>query len=631
MDYIPYNSLNTLHKSKFGAVKQGENLIFKVVLPRSLGCRGVDLVIKKDSGEYDYIPMKWLSMEGANEEWWALGYTAKEADLYFYHFQYHTSWGASDIKHCGDRLGLLSKGTLDWQLSVYQSDFTTPEWLKGGIFYQIFPDRFYFSGEKKKNIPSGRLLRTDIDGDPLWRPTPEGKVLNNDYFQGDLKGIEEKLDYIASLGVSCIYLNPIFEAQSNHRYDTADYSKIDPLLGSEKDLKNLCSQAEKRGISIILDGVFSHTGDDSIYFNKYGRYDSVGAYQSKQSPYYKWYKFINHPNEYHSWWGISILPEVIEESPEFIKFITGKDGIARKWLRAGVRGWRLDVADELPDIFLDEFRKAVKEENKDALVLGEVWEDASNKFAYGQRRHYFRGDELDSVMNYPFAEAIISYVRSGRVEGFTSKIMNILENYPKCVVDVLMNHIGTHDTMRAITALAGESCDYRDRQWQSTHELSESQYQKGVKLLKIAAAIQYMLPGVPSLYYGDEAGMQGYKDPFNRRYYPWGKENMELLEFYRHLGSIRRKLTCLKDGGYYTVSEMLSCLAFVRYNDEEKIMLISNRNEHEIDYYLPPEWHCSKSLLGGEVQGDRIKIDSLSAAILYKQIKGDKNERLDRS
>ncbi len=631
MDYIPYNSLNTLHKSKFGAVKQGENLIFKVVLPRSLGCRGVDLVIKKDSGEYDYIPMKWLSMEGADEEWWALGYTAKEADLYFYHFQYHTSWGASDIKHCGDRLGLLSKGTLDWQLSVYQSDFTTPEWLKGGIFYQIFPDRFYFSGEKKKDIPSGRLLRTDIDGDPLWRPTPEGKVLNNDYFQGDLKGIEEKLDYIASLGVSCIYLNPIFEAQSNHRYDTADYSKIDPLLGSEKDLKNLCSQAEKRGISIILDGVFSHTGDDSIYFNKYGRYDSVGAYQSKQSPYYKWYKFINHPNEYHSWWGISILPEVIEESPEFIKFITGKDGIARKWLRAGVRGWRLDVADELPDIFLDEFRKAVKEENKDALVLGEVWEDASNKFAYGQRRHYFRGDELDSVMNYPFAEAIISYVRSGRVEGFTSKIMNILENYPKCVVDVLMNHIGTHDTMRAITALAGESCDYRDRQWQSTHELSESQYQKGVKLLKIAAAIQYMLPGVPSLYYGDEAGMQGYKDPFNRRYYPWGKENMELLEFYRHLGSIRRKLTCLKDGGYYTVSEMLSCLAFVRYNDEEKIMLISNRNEHEIDYYLPPEWHCSKSLLGGEVQGDRIKIDSLSAAILYKQIKGDKNERLDRS
>lgn len=631
MDYIPYNSLNTLHKSKFGAVRQGDNLVFKVVLPRSLGCCGVDLVIKSDKGDYEYLSMKWLCMEGTDEEWWALGYTAKEADLYFYHFRYHTSWGNSDIKHSGDRLGSLSKGTLDWQLSVYRRDFTTPDWLKGGLFYQIFPDRFYFSGKEKKSIPSGRVLRSDTDGEPLWQPTPEGKVLNNDYFQGDLKGIEEKLDYLESLGVSCIYLNPIFEAQSNHRYDTADYSKIDPLLGDEKDLESLCARAKEKGISIILDGVFSHTGDDSIYFNKYGRYDSLGAYQSKQSPYYKWYKFVNYPNEYHSWWGISILPEVIEESDEFIDFITGENGIARRWLRAGVRGWRLDVADELPDVFLDKFRLAVKKENKDALILGEVWEDASNKFAYGQRRHYFRGDELDSVMNYPFAEAIINYVRYGKVEGFTAKIMNILENYPKCVVDVLMNHIGTHDTMRAITALVGESCDYRDRYWQSTHKLSEEQYKKGVKLLKIASAIQYMLPGVPCLYYGDEAGMQGYKDPFNRRCYPWGKENMELLQHYRKLGAIRKKLTCLKDGGYYTVSEMLSCLAFVRYNDEEKIMLISNRNEHEIDYYLPPEWHCAKSLLGGEVQGDKIKIESLSAAILYKQIKETQNERLDRS
>lgn len=619
MDYIPYNSLNTLHKSRFGAVKQGENIIFKVVMPRSLGCTGVDLVIKSDTGNYEYIPMKWLSMQGADEEWWALGYTALKADLFFYHFQYHTSWGASDIKHCGDRLGSLSKGTLDWQLSVYQKDFKTPDWLKGGVFYQIFPDRFYFSGKSKKDIPSGRVLRFDTDGEPLWRPTADGKVLNNDYFQGDLKGIEEKLDYIKSLGVSCIYLNPIFEAQSNHRYDTSDYSKVDPLLGTADDLKDLCAKAKEKGISIILDGVFSHTGDDSIYFNKYGRYDSVGAYQSKQSPYYKWYKFINYPNEYHSWWGINILPEVIEESPEFIEFITGENGIARRWLRLGVRGWRLDVADELPDVFLDKFRQAVKKEKSDALVLGEVWEDASNKFSYGQRRHYFRGDELDSVMNYPFAEAIINYVRYGKVEGFTSKIMNILENYPKCVVDVLMNHIGTHDTMRAITALAGESCDYRDRQWQSTHELSEAQYEKGVKLLKMASAIQYMLPGVPCLYYGDEAGMQGYKDPFNRRCYPWGKENEELLSHYRLLGSIRKELSCLKDGGYYTVSEMLSCLAFVRYNDSESVMLISNRNEHEIDYYLPPEWHCAKSLLGGEVQGNRVKINPLGTSILYKK------------
>ena len=486
------------------------------------------------------------------------------------------------------------------------------------MFYQIFPDRFYFSGKKKKNIPHGRKLRKDILGEPEWRPTEDGKVLNNDYFQGDLKGIEEKLDYIESLGTTCIYLNPIFEAQSNHRYDTSDYSKIDPLLGTEEDLKSLCEKAKERGISVILDGVFSHTGDDSIYFNKYGRYDSLGAYQSKESPYYKWYKFINHPKDYHSWWGISILPEVIEESPEFIEFIAGENGIARKWLRCGVRGWRLDVADELPDIFLDEFRKAVKAENEEALVLGEVWEDASNKFSYGQRRKYFQGQELDSVMNYPFADAIISFVKSGKVEGFTSKIMTILENYPKCVVDVLMNHIGTHDTMRAITALAGESCEYRDRQWQSTHFLSEQEYARGVKLLKMAAAIQYMLPGVPCLYYGDEAGMQGYKDPFNRFCYPWGNENEELLEFYKTLGNIRKSVPCLKEGEYATVSEMLSCLAFVRYDGKSKIMVIANRNEHDIDYYLPADWHGAKALYGNFVEENKVKVDGLGVAILMK-------------
>lgn len=619
MDYIPFNSRNTLHKSRFGAVREGDNIVFKVILPRSLQCSGVDLIIKSDKGNYEHHSMSWLSMEGENEEWWALGYDAKGTDIYFYHFEYSTPWGKTVIKHNGDCLGKLSTGKHDWQLSVYDKDFTTPHWLKGGLIYQIFPDRFYFSGEKKNNVPEDRKLRRDIYNEPEWMPTKEGKVLNNDYFQGDLKGIENKLDYIASLGATCIYLNPVFEAQSNHRYDTSDYSKIDSLLGSEKDLRHLCKKAQEKGISVILDGVFSHTGDDSLYFNKYGRYDSLGAFQSEKSPYYSWYKFINHPHNYHSWWGISILPEVIEESESFLEFITGKDGIARKWLRCGVRGWRLDVADELPDVFLDRFREAVKAENPDAVVLGEVWEDASNKFAYGERRRYFAGKQLDSVMNYPFAEAIISFIRSGRVEGFSNKIMTILENYPKCVTDVLMNHIGTHDTMRVITQLAGESCEYRDRNWQSKQSLNDTQYAKGVKLLKLAAVIQYTLPGVPSLYYGDEAGMQGYKDPFNRFCYPWGRENKKLIEFYRQLGKVRKSLDCLIDGEFYTVSEMLGCLAFGRKNSKEEILIIINRNEHEIDYYLPAFWHNTKAVFGGEMQGQKAKIEALGYIVLKKE------------
>lgn len=618
MHYIPYNSRNQLHKYPFGAVKENEKITFKVILPRDLGCKGVSLVIENET-KVDKIPFFWLSMEGEGEEWWCLDYIPQKSGLYFYYFEYYTPFGTSYIFHDGTNLGCLNFGDRKWQLTVYQKDFSTPDWLKGGIIYQIFPDRFYNSGKHKENIPADRKLRTDWGAEPQWRPTAEGKVLNNDYFCGDLKGIEEKLPYLKSLNISCLYLNPIFEAQSNHRYDTSNYSKIDSVLGTEKDFKSLCQKAEKMGISIILDGVFSHTGDDSIYFNKYNRYKTLGAYNSKDSLYYKWYKFSSWPDKYSSWWGIDILPEVDEENSEFIEFITGQNGIARKWLRLGARGWRLDVADELPDVFIDKFRSAIKEENKEALLLGEVWEDASNKCSYSKRRRYLQGLQLDSVMNYPFADAIISFVRTGRPEGFTDKIMNILENYPKCVVDVLMNHIGTHDTMRAITQLVGESCEYRDRQWQSSKKLSCDEYEKGVKLLKIASAIQFMLPGVPSVYYGDEAGMEGYKDPFNRGCYPWGNENEELINWYKALGEIRKTTNCLKEGSYGTVSEMLGCLAFTRSDSKDEIMVIANRNEHKIDYFLPQNWQGAKCILGGKMMQDKVLVGANEAVILKKE------------
>lgn len=622
MHYIPYNSRNTLHKYPFGSVKELQKVTFKVVLPRNINCSGVSLVIESDY-ETKKFPFFWLSMQGDDEEWWCLDYIPKEKGLFFYHFEYYTPYGISHIYHDGSCLGSLNSGDKKWQLTVYSSVFNTPDWLKGGIIYQIFPDRFYKSGKVKKDVPSDRKMRYDWGGEPEWKPNSDGKVLNNDYFGGDLKGIEEKLSYLKSLSVSCIYLNPIFEAQSNHRYDTADYSKIDTVLGDESDFKSLCEKAQKYGISIILDGVFSHTGDDSIYFNKYGRYKSIGAYNSKESPYYNWYKFSDWPNKYSSWWGIDILPEVTEENDDFLEFITGKNGIARKWLKLGAKGWRLDVADELPDAFLDAFRTAVKDEQEDALILGEVWEDASNKCSYSQRRRYLQGAQLDSVMNYPFAQAVVSFVRSGHPEGFTDKIMTVLENYPKCVVDVLMNHIGTHDTMRAITQLAGESCEYRDRSWQSKNKLSCEQYEKGVKLMKIASAVLYMLPGVPSIYYGDEAGMEGYKDPFNRGCYPWGKENKELVNWYKSLGKIRNEAHCLKEGAFHTVSEMLGCLAFTRSSDVDELFIIANRNEHKIDYYLPESWHNAKCVLSGKMLNGKVLVEANEVVILKKEHKNE--------
>lgn len=619
--YIPYNSRLEYHKSIFGAVKTDQTVTFRIILPRDFCCHAAKLVIKKaEADEYGYINMQWDCMEGVGEEWWKVDFTAEKAALYKYHFEYDTSWGTSRIYHAGNGLAAIKGDGEDWQLTVYDKDFHTPEWLRGGIIYQIFPDRFASSGTKKQNVPSDRILRTDRDGDPYWIPTAEGKVLNNDYFGGDLNGIEQKLGYLKSLGVTCIYLNPIFEAQSNHRYDTANYEKIDSMLGTEKDFKSLCESAKKLGIRIMLDGVFSHTGDDSRYFNRYSRYDSLGAYQSKESPYYGWYKFNKWPDDYESWWGIEILPEVNEDNSDFIEYITGKNGIARKWLKLGASGWRLDVADELPDEFLDEFRKAVKEEKADGLVLGEVWEDASNKSSYGKLRRYLLGKQLDSVMNYPFAGAVIDFIRGANAELFASRVMSIVENYPKEVLDVLMNHLSTHDTMRAITALAGENCTYRDRKWQSTHSLDEREYHYGMKLLMAASAMQFALPGVPAIYYGDEAGMQGYKDPFNRRCYPWGKENGELVEWYKKLGKIRNENSVFKDGRFEILSAVAGCVAFSRKNDDEAILVISNSNPHPITYYVKSEWCDAHDLLGnGKVAANMVDIEEKSTVILKRK------------
>ena len=613
--YIPYIPTKEYHKYPLGAVKEETEITFRIVLPRDFACTGARVAVTKDGEVPQLYSMQWDCMQGENEEWWKIQLTFPQKGLYFYHFEYDTGFGVSKIFRHRDTLnGCFSPFGEEWQFTVYDKDFTTPDWIKGGIIYQIFPDRFYFSGQKKKNVPDDRIIRTDLDGEPYWRPDENGKVLNNDYFGGDLKGIEEKLPYISSLGVNCIYLNPIFEAHSNHRYNTADYEKIDPLLGNEDDFASLCKKAEEYGIKIILDGVFSHTGSDSRYFNKNGRYPDIGAFQSKTSAYYPWFKFTAWPDKYQSWWGIETLPEIIEETPEFIEYISGKNGILKKWLSLGAGGWRLDVADELPDEFLDALRTSVKAHSTDALIIGEVWEDASNKSSYGKRRRYLQGQQLDSVMNYPFADCIIDFVRRGNAEGFEKSVVTVLENYPKPVIDVLMNHIGTHDTQRAITALAGESCIYRDRAWQSGRKLEEKT-DTGIRLLKQAAVLQFTLPGVPSVYYGDEAGMEGYKDPFNRGFYPWGKENKELVEFYRALGRIRKACPQFVSSPCRFISAVMGCVAYSR----DEITVISNSNNHAIRYYLPEDRHASYIIFGdGECDGSSVSIGANSSVILKR-------------
>ena len=287
-----------------------------------------------------------------------------------------------------------------FQLIIYTKRKKYPEFFRGGIAYQIFVDRFFRGGNEEVK-EDAKVNHDWYHGVPEYFHPGDKDFKNNTFFGGDLPGVEKKLSYIASLGVTAIYLNPIFLSSSTHKYDTADYTKIDPMFGGEEAFRSLIKAAKKHKISIILDGVFNHTGDDSVYFNKYGKYDTVGAYQSEESPYADWYNFTEFPDEYESWWGFKNLPRVMSDNPSYKKFLFGKDGIVRRYIREGICGWRLDVADELSDKFLEELSYAAQAEREDALIIGEVWEDASNKVSYGKRRAYFYGKELDSVMNYP--------------------------------------------------------------------------------------------------------------------------------------------------------------------------------------------------------------------------------------
>lgn len=615
---IPYHAWDKRHKSIMGALATEESVALRITLPRSISCSGARLVIVKENESPVHYGMYWAGMNGDDMEWWDLHFSATTPGLYWYHFELDTPWGVSEITDAGGGAGRINAAGTPFQLTVYDKSFTTPDWLKGGVIYQIFPDRFYCSGAKKENVPADRLLHKDWGDEPYWKPREDGKMMNNDFYGGDLKGIEQKLDYIAALGVTCIYLNPIFESHSNHRYDTADYMAVDPLLGTEKDLKSLCRAARKKGIRIILDGVFSHTGSDSRYFNRNNRYNTLGAYNSQGSPYFNWYKFVEWPQRYQSWWGIDVLPEIIEENQDFQEFICGDSGVLDHWQRCGISGWRLDVADELPDCFLDRLRTAVKKRDPEAFVIGEVWEDATTKFAYGQRRRYFMGAQLDSVMNYPFAEAILNFIGTGGGNHLLDAVMTIVDHYPAPALAVLMNHIGTHDTERAITRLAGEPVDGHDRYWQSGRRLSEVQYQRGIALLKLAAVLQYTLPGVPSLYYGDEAGMQGYRDPFNRMGFPWNDINQELHNWYVRLGQIRGVCKALIDGDFCPVNGSQDVAVYTRSGQGNTLLIAVNRGESAADLSLGEMWYNAYNVLGELPVDGVLHLPPLSAVILSK-------------
>lgn len=600
-----FNSRNPVYRYPTGAVEDRLAVHFKITLPRDLRCSAARLMVRNDAdGTEQTMGMFWCGMNGEQFEWWECHFAAPEPGLYFYWFTFDTWRGTLKMTRGFGGEGTLQGGDSLWQLTVYDRSFKTPDWLAGGIVYQIFPDRFYCSGTPKKGVPDDRKLHKSWGEKPDWEPDEKGKITNRDYFGGDLRGIGQKLGYLKSLGVTCLYLNPIFESHSNHRYDTADYTKIDPMLGTEADFRVLCEKARGMGIRILLDGVFSHTGSDSVYFNREGRYPGPGAYQSQSSLYSPWYRFRKWPDDYDCWWDFVTLPNVDECNPEYDRYINGPQGVIRKWLRAGASGWRLDVADELPDAFLDHLRAAAKAEDSGALIAGEVWEDASNKTAYGARRRYLLGEQLDSVMNYPFRSAVLDFLTGGNAADCMEQILTIVENYPPQVLRILMNNIGTHDTERALTALAGEPLRGHGRHWQSMTRLTRERRRRGLALLREASLMQYTLPGVPCLYYGDEAGMEGYRDPFNRGTFPWGQEDPGLLSWYRRLGKLRAGCSCLREGDFLPLAADGSVLAYVRRDADESLLCAFNNAEEEKSLSVPPEWGKARPLIGEHPDAD---------------------------
>ena len=574
---ILYDSRNTKHKTPFGTLTPNQKCTMTIYVPSTVQATMISCIINRADGSHAMnadLPFK--EKEGPYDIFQGT-FSMYDTGLYFYYFYISQPFGGFRLFKQGDDTNMES-GDM-WQLSCVPASFSTPDWAKGGIIYQVFPDRFHKSGKvdltgKLEPYTVHKYWYEEVD----WRPTPEGVVLNNDFYGGNFKGIIEKMDYIADLGTTILYLNPISKSFSSHRYDTGDYKTPDPMLGTTEDFKALCDAAHAHGIRVILDGVYSHTGSNSLYFNKDGAFPGKGAYGDPESPYRSWYTFYNWPDSYHSWWNFDTLPTVNKMDPAFIKYIiSDEDSVIAHWLKLGADGFRLDVADELPDEFLKLLYDRVKQIKPDALVLGEVWEDASSKMAYGRRRTYFTNAELDSVMNYPYRTAILNFMRgfdSGR--GFKETVLSIAENYPPQVVACNMNHLGTHDTPRILTALVDDFDGSREEK--AKRHLSRNQWEVAHERLLMASFLQYMLPGSPSLYYGDEAGMEGYKDPFNRRPYPWGREDQELMDHFKRLGQLRKRQEALRLGDIQFFCAGDKHLGFSRSFNGKTVKIYANRS-----------------------------------------------------
>ena len=569
-------------KRPFGAAASGTPVEFTLRPLRREGWSRAVLRARFEFWENEIltVPLRWSGLDGDRDLFSGALDTTGYLGLVWYSFQL-------------ERLDGKTLELPERQLTVYDGAAEVPAWFGEGVTYQIFPDRF-----RRTSIPDptgmvgGRSVHTGWFEEPVWRPDERGEVRNRDFFGGSLAGVMEKLDYLQSLGVETLYFCPIFEGPENHRYGTGDYEKVDPMLGTNEDFSLLCAAARARGMRVMLDGVFNHQGFVSRYFNGDGSYPGLGAHQSRESPYYPWYRFSHWPDQYESWWGIYSLPAVNEGEQSYVDYIVdSEDSIVRRWLEAGADGWRLDVADELPDDFVGKLHAAARAVKPDAVIIGEVWEDGSNKVAYGVRRKHLLGGYLDGLMNYPFRNALLSWLLSRNAGAFRESMETLRENYPPSAFCSAMNSLGTHDTVRILTLLGmGGDCGGESKEWRSSYRLTPEQRALGAARLRLASLVQYAFPGSPTTYYGDEAGMEGFEDPFNRRTFPWGDEDQDLTAWYTALGKARKELAPLRKGDIAYVRAEGAVLAFTRTWEGDSVLCAANAGDRPTNLTLEGTW-----------------------------------------
>ena len=593
---IEHNSRKKFYRFPFGAVTCGGEVRLRLAVSGAGIPSAVRLVYMEDGKGEVRKDMPYIFDVGDHCIYSVNVKMPEKAGLVWYYFELETERGMVYYGNNSKQLGGIGEMCFNspsnsYQITVYNEDYKTPDWFKTGIAYQIFVDRFCNGNENGEFLGNRTdIIKRNWGEQPFYKAEQfGGEYKANDFFGGNLKGVIKKLPYLKDLGISVIYLNPIFKAYSNHKYDTGDYETIDPMFGDEETFKELCSKAKEMGIRIILDGVFNHTGSNSRYFNKYGEYDSVGAYQSKESPYYTWFRFMDWPDVYESWWGMTTLPQIEEHSEECRKYLlSDKDAIVKRWIKNGASGWRLDVVDELPGFFVKELRENVKKADKDAVIIGEVWEDASNKSAYGERREYFLGKELDSVMNYPMRRALIDAV-SGRidVEEFDARLISIKENYPAPAYYSLLNIITSHDVERIMTRMGDAPSRHEiSKDFQASFKLDGYALELAKEKATLVVGLQMMLPGVPCIYYGDEIGMQGYGDPFCRQTYPWDNvdevdKDGRIRQRYKNMIKLRNSSKAFSIGDFECVHKVGHVYGFVRCYHDEKYLIVANLGTRE--------------------------------------------------